>query len=62
MAEPSQEPNVPASTTPTSVKWAYSWNCPLACATARNAAGGTTISLGTGKMDDSMAMSPMMPR
>jgi len=52
MAEPRYDPSTPASTTP--VKLSFP------CA-ARNAAGGMTISLGTGKMELSIAINTMIP-
>jgi hypothetical protein len=54
IADPSHEPNVPAAITPGSVI------VPLEL--ARMAAGGTTTSLGTGKIELSMAMRTMTPR
>ena len=52
MAEPKYDPNVPAITTPVKLS--------LPCA-ARNAAGGITISLGTGKIELSIAINTMIP-
>jgi hypothetical protein len=49
---PNQEPNVPAAMTPN----VFNFPC-----VARNAAGGITISLGTGKIELSIAMSKMIP-
>ena len=54
MADPSQEPNVPAITTPQKLMLAPSW-------AERMAAGGMTTSLGTGKMELSMAIRTMTP-
>lgn len=54
MADPSQEPNVPATTTPQKLMDAPSW-------VDRMAAGGMTTSLGTGKMELSMAIRTMTP-
>ena len=56
IAEPSHDPNVPAITTPVSVMCA---SCPPYA--ARIAAGGITISLGTGKMELSIAMRTITP-
>ena len=50
---PTHEPNVPAAITPQM----FNFPCP-----ARNAAGGITISLGTGKIELSNAISAMIPR
>jgi hypothetical protein len=53
IADPRYDPSVPATTTP--VKLSLPW-------AARNAAGGMTISLGTGKIELSIAIKTMTPR
>jgi len=52
IAEPRYDPSVPASTTP--AKLSFPW-------AARNAAGGMTISLGTGKIELSIAINTTIP-
>jgi len=52
MAEPKYDPNVPANTTP----MGFSFPC-----AAKNAAGGMTISLGTGKIELSIAINRTIP-
>ena len=53
IAAPSHEPRVPAAIPPQN----FSFPC-----AAQNAAGGITTSLGTGKMELSIAISAMMPQ
>jgi hypothetical protein len=52
MAEPKYDPNVPANTTP--MGFSFPW-------AAKNAAGGMTISLGTGKIELSIAINRTIP-
>ena len=53
MAAPKYEPSVPAKTTPVKL------NFPCA---AKKAAGGITTSLGTGKIELSIAIRTMIPQ
>ncbi len=53
IAAPKYDPSVPAKTTP--VKLNFPW-------AAKNAAGGMTTSLGTGKIELSIAIRTMIPQ